>query len=99
MVVNPRHNKDNLDQNNGTVIGFVNKDYNNQKEEKIMDKCNCYKEVNRIVGWYTPNSPMIKKFPVCIGTKEQESCQCKGNKLHCDFYPEIRDYAEKDRKK
>lgn len=64
-----------------------------------MDKCNCYKEVNRIVGWYAPNSPMIKKFPVCIGTKEQESCQCKGNKLHCDFYPEIRDHAEKDRKK
>ena len=28
--------------------------------------------------------------PRCWGTREREPCDCKGDKLNCDFYPEGR---------
>ena len=32
----------------------------------------------------------------CNGTKECERCFCKGNKLNCDFYPEVREKGQKE---
>ena len=31
----------------------------------------------------------------CLGTKEVETCSCKGDESKCDFYPEKRKAAEK----
>ena len=34
----------------------------------------------------------------CTGTKECEPCTCQGNEAMCDFYPEKREKANKEKK-
>lgn len=34
----------------------------------------------------------------CTGTKECDSCTCQGNEAMCDFYPEKREKANKEKK-
>lgn len=54
-----------------------------------MDKCKCWEETKRIVGWYR-GEPIHKTVQICNGTKEREECSCDGNKSKCNFYPENR---------
>lgn len=54
-----------------------------------MEKCKCWEETKRIVGWYR-DEPMHKTVQICNGTKECEECSCDGNKSKCNFYPENR---------
>lgn len=49
-----------------------------------MSKCECWRE--------TPNRKWIDA--VCAGTREQDACSCGGDKMKCDFYPEIREKAQ-----
>ena len=54
-----------------------------------MGQCKCYNvRIDRIYGNET-------KYGVCLGTKEIDRCDCKGDKSKCDFYPEKRKAAEK----
>ena len=39
---------------------------------------------------------VAKLAPVCHGTKDHETCYCKGDKNLCDFYP---DELQRSRKK
>lgn len=54
-----------------------------------MEKCKCWEETKRIVGWYR-DEPMHKTVQICNGTKEREECSCNGDKSKCNFYPENR---------
>lgn len=54
-----------------------------------MEKCKCWEETKRIVGWYG-DKPMYKNIQICNGTKEREECDCNGDKSKCNFYPEKR---------
>lgn len=66
-----------------------------------MDKCNSYytqfkrqylydKYSGNCTGWENITTG------VCYGTKECEECSCGGDRLKCDFYPEIRVKAQKE---
>lgn len=54
-----------------------------------MKKCDCYHEQmnlnNAICG-------------VCWGTKEQDVCDCKGDRAKCDFYAHVRNKAKKEQR-
>ena len=62
----------------------------------MKNKCNCYETVERLC--YTPfyTQSYYKTAGICNGTKEREECSCSGNKTKCDFYPEVRDKANKE---
>lgn len=49
-------------------------------KQKKLKICDCYN----------------KKNQTCMGTKNQDSCNCKGNKRACDFYDYIREEAENE---
>lgn len=54
-----------------------------------MGQCNCYNvRIDRIYGNET-------EYGVCLGTKEQNRCNCYGDESKCDFYPEKRKVVEK----
>ena len=54
-----------------------------------MGQCNCYNvRIDRIYG-------NEMKYGVCLGTKEQDRCNCGGDESKCNFYPEKRKAAEK----
>ena len=54
-----------------------------------MGQCDCYNiRIDRIYGNET-------KYGVCLGTKEQNRCNCYGDESKCDFYLEKRKAAEK----
>lgn len=60
-----------------------------------MEKCSCYrtKEV------FTSGDPFnLRKTTVsyCIGTKEQDVCDCYGIRAKCNFYPKIREEAKQN---
>lgn len=46
---------------------------------------------------------MIRSWPIsiteprCNGTREQDICSCDGDRTKCDFYPEVREKALKER--
>ena len=67
-----------------------------------MNKCDCYHI--ETIRHYTYNpvtgNPIGHDIDVgvCWGTKECEECSCGGDKIKCDFYPEIRQKARKERK-
>lgn len=61
-------------------------------------KCSSYHE--EIMNVWNP-----RKYPdgfsyevvgFCNGTRERDRCYCKGNRLECDFYPEVREKAQKE---
>jgi len=61
-------------------------------------KCGCYHE--KIMNVWNPkiyhDAFGYETVGICYGTKECERCSCKGNKLNCDFYPEVREKAKKE---
>lgn len=62
-----------------------------------MGRCNCweerieYKPLHNMIG----NPDVAIPYGVCLGTKEVDRCDCKGDESKCDFYPEKRKVAEK----
>ena len=63
-----------------------------------MSKCESYHTRERYI--FDPYIATMKHTIVegiCYGTKEQETCHCEGNKCHCDFYPEVREKALKEK--
>ena len=70
-----------------------------------MKKCDCYREETKtrypteferglsfgMLGkWLDPNEPIEYKEGRCLGTRECETCTCRGDTSKCDFYPEKR---------
>ena len=63
-----------------------------------MDKCSCYRTVEKLKGWIDSDTPIYDKpYGICIGTREADQCFCNGDRLKCDFYDYIRKRAEKER--
>lgn len=62
-----------------------------------MNKCDCYNEQTKIIGWLGPDEVIRKTVCVCNGTKEQDVCSCGGDRAKCDFYPEVRNKALKEK--
>lgn len=67
----------------------------------MMDKCDSYHIQKK--RWYTHN-PITGEYighdidvGVCWGTKETDECSCGGDRIQCDFYPEVRKKARKAR--
>ena len=60
--------------------------------------CNCYYEKQMMV--WDPRKYHdgygCETVGFCNGTRERERCGCKGNRLDCDFYPEVREKAQKE---
>lgn len=46
-----------------------------------MVKCSCFDPI----------------YQCCNGTKERDSCNCRGNEKNCDFYPEKREKAKENK--
>lgn len=61
-------------------------------------KCSCYyeKQMNvwNPIKYVDGSGYEIVGF--CNGTRECDRCYCKGNRLECDFYPEVREKAKKE---
>lgn len=62
-------------------------------------KCSCYYE-NQMQVWnpikYAYDGYAYETVGFCNGTRERERCGCKGNRLDCDFYQEVREKAQKE---
>ena len=61
-------------------------------------KCSCYDEKQMLV-WNSIKYPDGQGYEIvgfCNGTRERDRCYCKGNKLECDFYPEVREEGRKE---
>ena len=57
-----------------------------------MNKCcECYEE-RELMDSYLYDRRLIG---ICNGTKERDKCQCGGNPVKCDFYPEVREKARR----
>lgn len=69
--------------------------------------CECYHEIKEpfhpsdyIKGYYAAKGwklPETTTRAVCWGTKECEQCSCGGDEAKCDFYPETRKAARKNK--
>lgn len=46
-----------------------------------MNKCECWCDINGV-------------WAECWGTRERDACSCGGDKMKCDFYPEVRERAK-----
>ena len=62
-----------------------------------MKECDCYHTEEEIIGWHTPVDPKTKMTSRCWGTRECEECSCGGDPTKCNFYPEVREKALKER--
>lgn len=66
----------------------------------MKHKCNCYHKENKKIYTYHPATGLPIEHNVdvgiCWGTKEMDECDCGGNKIKCDFYPEVREEAKRD---
>lgn len=65
-----------------------------------MNKCDCYCENTKAEARYSPYTGdyignINVKYGCCRGTKEQDECSCGGDRTKCDFYPEIREKADR----
>lgn len=58
-----------------------------------MNKCECYEEYKSPDYSFMSRSG-VKIVAVCNGTKEKEVCSCKGNRVKCDFYSDVREKAK-----
>ena len=65
----------------------------------MKNKCSCYHSAEKILYWAPDEAPITVKTGSCWGTKEREECSCGGDKTRCDFYPEIREKANKELEK
>lgn len=61
-----------------------------------MNKCDCYDVSEEIVDWCADGSPKTDLVSRCFGTKERDECSCGGDRSKCDFYPEVREKAQKE---
>lgn len=68
-----------------------------------MKKCDCYHiktEKRYIHNPFAGNYIGYDvKVGICWGTKEEDRCDCGGDRTKCDFYPEVREKAMKESKK
>ena len=66
----------------------------------MINKCDCYHIEKKRQYTYHPitGDPIGHDVyvGVCWGTKECEECSCGGDKIQCDFYPEVRKKARED---
>lgn len=64
------------------------------------NKCDCYHVKPQAGFVYDQNGRCIGQHVVdveiCLGTKEREECSCGGNRMKCDFYPEVRARAKSE---
>lgn len=65
-----------------------------------MKKCDCYHvktEKRYIYNPFAGNSiGRDIEIGVCRGTKEEDECDCDGDRAKCDFYPDVRENANKE---
>jgi hypothetical protein len=61
-----------------------------------MQKCDCYDVAEEIIDWFADGSPKTDLVSRCFGTKERDICYCGGDRSKCDFYPEVREKAQKE---
>ena len=61
----------------------------NTRECYTVEPCECYKVEHKVV-YSEDGRCRIETEERCAGTKEMDACNCRGNKLCCDFYPEKR---------
>ena len=67
-----------------------------------MKVCSSYREelykVYDSTSFDDPMNPCTRSIKVgfCNGTRERERCSCKGNRLECDFYSEVKEKAQKE---
>lgn len=63
-----------------------------------MKKCKHYRESEIQDCTYDAVSgeplPHVVKRGRCNGTFEQDFCDCAGDPLNCDFYPDVKDKAK-----
>lgn len=68
---------------------------------KMKNKCHCYHTQKKLRYTYNPitGSPIPHDIEVgvCWGTKECDECNCGGDETKCDFYPEVRKRAKKEK--
>ena len=60
-----------------------------------MKRCESYRETirrERLLGCLTA---VDVRYGYCNGTRERDICNCGGDPTKCDFYPEIREKAER----
>ena len=58
-----------------------------------MVKCDYYSEEYEIIGWLGPDEHIRKLRKRCNGTRERDECDCGGDRIKCDFYPNVREKA------
>lgn len=67
-----------------------------------MKKCDSYREGIKAeprYSQYTGNyvGSVDVKYEYCTGTKELDECSCGGDRTKCDFYPDVREKAIKEK--
>ena len=65
----------------------------------MKSKCNCYHTQKEKRYAYHPLTGNVKhdvEVGVCWGTKELDKCECGGDEINCDFYPQVRETAQKE---
>ena len=64
-----------------------------------MRKCDCYHlQLNKRYTYHPITGHLMwhdVETGVCWGTKETEECNCGGDRAKCDFYPDVRDKANR----
>lgn len=67
-----------------------------------MSICKSYELYDRYTFTYDTYTgariPHKVTVGVCLGTKEQDECSCKGNRCNCDFYADVREKAKQQRR-
>ena len=65
-----------------------------------MSKCDCYYIQTERQYTYNPitGDPIRHNVDVgvCWGTRERDECSCGGDRSKCDFYPEVREKAQRE---
>lgn len=64
-----------------------------------MKKCDCYHtQIEKRHTYHITGMPIYydAEVGVCWGTGERDECSCGGDRAKCDFYPEIRENAQKN---
>lgn len=64
----------------------------------MKNKCDYYHtQTEKQHTYHITGEPIYydAEVSVCWGTKERDRCSCGGNRIKCDFYPEVREKAKK----
>lgn len=59
-----------------------------------MNTCDCYRLKEQTSYC---NNTFNTDVGICQGTKELDECSCEGDSARCDFYPEIRKKATREK--